>query len=294
MKNLFYYIFRPLGALIGVMPRFVQLLIGEVLYLALYKIARYRVGVTTENIARSLPHLNEKEQKTIRRKFYRHLSDVFVETIALSAMSENNLRKRMVFTNADQIETLTKGQSWICAMAHYGSWEYTISYALHTKHDGILAVYHTLQDAGADKFYKQMRQRFGAEPVPMEAIGRKLLLSKRDGKTYGVALIADQNPPPSLKRFQWVDFLSQKSLFFGGTEILARKMNLPVMFLRVDKVKRGYYTATFVPLYDGTENIEEGEIIKRYSGALEQMILERPELWMWSHKRWKRKYPFND
>ena len=109
-----------------------------------------------------------------------------------------------------------------------------------------------------------------------------------------MALIADQNPPHSLKRFQWVDFLSQKSLFFGGTETLAKKMNIPVFFLKVDKVKRGYYTATFEQIYDGNENLVEGEIIKRYSGALEQMILERPELWVWSHKRWKRKYPFND
>ncbi len=294
MKNLFYYIIKPLAIIIGIMPRFVQLGIGDIIYVLLYKIARYRVGVTTQNIARSLAHLTPKEQKIVRRRFYHHLSDVFLETLALSSMSEKQLRKRMVFTNVDEVEKLTKGRSWICAMAHYGSWEYTISYALHTYHDGILAVYHTLQNPGADKFYKEMRERFGAEPVSMKNIGKKMLLSKKDGKTYGVALIADQNPPNSLKKFQWVDFLSQKSLFFGGTEILARKMNLPVMFLNVDKVKRGYYTATFEMLYDGDEELEEGEIIKRYSGALEKMILKRPELWTWSHKRWKRKYPFND
>jgi KDO2-lipid IV(A) lauroyltransferase len=72
-----------------------------------------------------------------------------------------------------------------------------------------------------------------------------------------------------------------------GGEWLARKFSMPVFFLNVDKIGHATYTCNFECIYDGVEEVAEGEITRRYVEHLEVMIRRAPHLWMWSHRRWK-------
>lgn len=289
MKKINYYIVYPFAYLIGLMPYKVQFFISDVIRWVLYKVVRYRVAVVRNNLQMSFPEKSVEQRKQIERNFYKHLADVFLETLSLASVKAEPLKKRMEFINVDQIEKATKNKSWVCAMAHYGNWEYTVSYALHSQHDGVLAVYKPLRDHGFEKIYHRLRSRFGAVPTAMNDVGRVVISGVRSNKSYAVALISDQNPP-MYEHSEWIDFLGQKTLFFGGMEKFALKFGMPVAFLHVDKCKRGYYRGWFELIYDGQENLQQGEITKRYAKRLEEMIRRRPELWMWSHKRWKHNY----
>lgn len=289
MKTFSYYIVYPFALLVGLLPYKMQFVVSDIVRWVLYKVIRYRVAVVRDNLRRSFPEKSVEQRLQIERNYYKHLADVFLETISLISVSRKNIRKRMTFLNADQIEDATQGTTWLAAMAHYGSWEYTVSYGLESCKDGILAVYRPLADRGFDKLYRRMRSRFGATPVPMKEITKRIILAKKENKQYAVALISDQNPPLYEHQY-WVDFLGQKTLFFGGLEKFAMKYNLPVAFLHVDKLKRGYYNAWFELIYNGTDELPDGEITRRYASHLEAMIRRRPELWMWSHRRWKHNY----
>lgn len=289
MRNFSFYIVYPFSLLVGLLPYKMQFIISDIIRWILYKVIRYRVEVVRGNLLRSFPEKTDKERLVIEQNFYKHLADVFLETISLISVSRENILRRMEFINSDQIEAATFNRSWLAAMAHFGSWEYTVSYGLHSAHDGVLAVYRPLVDKGFDKLYRFMRSRFGATPVPMKDITRYIITGQREGQHYAVALISDQNPPMYEQQL-WVDFLGQKTLFFGGLEKFATKYNMPVAFLHIDKVKRGYYRSWFEIIYDGQEELPYGEITRRYANKLEQMIRRRPELWMWSHRRWKHTY----
>lgn len=39
------------------------------------------------------------------------------------------------------------------------------------------------------------------------------------------------------------------------------------------------------------KDIEEEGLTKIYAGILEKIIMEKPQDWLWSHKRWKHKPP---
>ncbi|MEG1607839.1 MAG: lysophospholipid acyltransferase family protein, partial [Mucinivorans sp.] len=236
------------------------------------------------------PEKGPEELHQIEVNYYKHLADVFLETISLTSVTRAHMLERMQFINTDQIEQATEGRSWIAAMAHYGSWEYTSSYSLHTSHHKVLGVYRPLADKGFDRFYSLIRSRFGSVPVPMKGIARKAIRAKEPLKEVAIALIADQNPPFAPKG-PWIDFLNHKTLFFLGMEKLALKFHMPVAFVHIDKVKRGYYRAWFELIYDGQEAVENGEITRRYAQRLEAMIRRRPELWVWSHRRWKYEPP---
>ena len=109
-----------------------------------------------------------------------------------------------------------------------------------------------------------------------------------EGKNLVMGLIADQNPPRRPDS-HWFRFLNQDTIFFDGGEKLALRCNLPVYFVRMERLQRGRYQMSFEPIYDGVEEVAEYEITERYVRRLEAMICEHPELWMWSHRRWKHK-----
>lgn len=280
-----YYLVYPMFYLIGLMPYRCQRFVAHMLHFAIYRVVKYRVSVVRDNLKQSFAEKSAEELLEIEKKFYRQLSDVFLETIIMASISPDKIRQKIEFINAEQIERYTAGRSWISAMAHYGSWEYTTSWGLHSTHDSVLAVYRPLANVGFDRYYSKTRSRFGVRPVAMENVGREVILRHKRGENLTLALIADQTPPPTIQN--WTMFLGRQTSFFQGMEKLAVKFSMPVAFLHIDKFDRGTYKAWFEIIYDGVEKLPEGEITRRYAAHLETMIRHRPELWMWSHRRWK-------
>lgn len=284
-----YYIVFPLFYVVSIMPYRIQRALASLFYYVLYKGVHYRLPVVRENLERSFPEKSQGERREIERKFYRHLADIFLETILMATISADKIKERIEFINKEQIERYTASRSWISAMAHYGSWEYTTSWGLHSTHDKVLAVYRPLADKGFDRFFRRARSRFGVEPVAMESVARELVRCNGAGLKVTLALIADQTPPPDTHN--WIEFLGQPTLFFNGMEKLAHKFSMPVAFMHIDKFGDDHYKAWFEIIYDGSEDLPAGEITRRYAAHLESMIRQKPELWMWSHRRWKHSPP---
>ncbi len=140
----------------------------------------------------------------------------------------------------------------------------------------VVAVYHPLRSPVMECLYQRLRNSSFATTVAMKECVRFYVRHRETGiggKNMVLGLIADQNPP----------------IFFDGGEKLALKFRLPVYFVRMERIQRGRYRMSFELLYDGVEEVAENEITERYVRRLESMICERPELWMWSHRRWKHK-----
>ncbi len=288
-----YYLLYPLVWLFGHLPRFVQRGLDGFVYFLLYKCIKYRVDVVRENLSYAFAEKSEAERLDIERKFYRHLASVFVETLVLMRLNKKSVAKRIKFLNYKEIEELTKGKSWISAMGHYGSWELTTTWGLYSSHDKTYAVYRPLHSKTFDKMFNKMRSRFGVEPLAMDNVVRTIYDHKKSGENITIAMIADQTAP-GIKGQYWTEFMGRMAPFFNGVEKMAVKFKMPVAFLDVDKLPNGRYEARFELIYDGEESVESGEVTQRYVDKLEALLNRRPELWMWSHRRWKHKYNPNN
>ncbi|WP_300798080.1 lysophospholipid acyltransferase family protein [uncultured Alistipes sp.] len=280
--------------LFAMMPYWFKYYVVEnLLFVLLYYCLRYRMKVVRRNLRNSFPGKSEKELAVIRRRFYRTLAEIFVDTINMAHMSEEKARTVLTVKDLDAHCAAVHGRDWIALSAHYGCWEYSSYWGLYERSQMLVAVYHPLRSAVMEELYQRLRNSDCAMTVPMKDSLRFYLRNRErgvDGKNLVMGLIADQNPPKRPDS-HWFRFLNQDTIFFDGGEKLALRCHLPVFFVRMRRVQRGRYEMSFEQIYDGEEEVAAYEITERYVYRLEAMIREQPELWMWSHRRWKHKRP---
>lgn len=286
-----YYALLGAAKLVGYLPYWVLYrLLAPFIYLVFYRLVRYRLRVVRRNLNNSFPEKSEKERREIERKFYRHLSEVFVDVIDMTSMSPKELKRRMVVENMEQTDKEIGTNNWIAALAHFGEWEYFSVYAIdHPYHN--IGVYHPLSSKIMDRFMLYIRRRFGMEVAPMNSLARPVVKNLKAGEQMALGLIADQCPRFAESDKVWRKFLNQDALFFGGIGNYAKRFGMMVYTLDIEKIKPSHYKCNFIQLYDGKEDISEEQIMDRYVAQTEEIIRRHPELWLWSHKRWKHRKP---
>ena len=174
---MFSYIIYGLVWLVGFLPFRVLYLVADGMYYVLYYVVRYRRKVVAENLARSFPEKSLRERKDIERRFYRHLSDFFVEFFKPWHMSAKEIRKRCVFKHAEVLQRYyDQGRPVIGVMGHYGNWEWMTSYALLLNPAvSFYTLYKPLHNRVLDKMMLRIRSRFGAKPIPRNDVLRVIV-----------------------------------------------------------------------------------------------------------------------
>ncbi len=294
-KNYNKFIYGPLSAIlhgIAYLPFGILYRISDVIFFLVYYIFRYRGKVVEQNIKECFPNKSEKERKKIIRDFYRHFADTFVETIKLLHVSDEEMRRRIVFKDIEVLDKgIAEGRSAIMYAAHYCNWELLSSITLWSKYGTDVIqfgqVYHPLQNKWFDEFFLNLRGRFNSHSYTMRRVVRDLLEAKSNGKVSITGFIADQHPHPN-DQDDVITFLNHYTAFITGAEVLAIKMDMDVLFFDVHKVKRGYYECTVREITRTPKATAQYEITNTYAKLLEKAILEQPAMWLWTHKRWKR------
>lgn len=288
MDRLLFYLFFILVRLLAFLPLRVLFILSDVNFVFVYYIFGYRKKTVRENLKNSFPNKTEQELKKIELRFYRHFCDLFIE-INYSLFVSNRRMKNMVsFKNIDLINKYYEaGKSVIVTGGHYGNWELLSLFSLYIKHT-LLGAYKPLNNKYFENFINKSRERFGALPVPMHEVARMALKMSQEGKPFFLGLISDQTPVKGDIRY-WTTFLNQDTPIFLGTEKIAVKTNQPVLFCKMKKVSRGRYEVELELLTENPKETKQYQITEMHVKALEKLIQENPEYWLWSHRRWKHK-----
>jgi KDO2-lipid IV(A) lauroyltransferase len=271
--------------LVSLLPFWVLFLIADGIYIILYYITGYRRKVVYDNLRKSFPNKTVSEIKAIEKKYYKYLGDLIVETIKMITISKKQVLRRIHLTNPELITQYhNNGRSLIAAVGHYCNWELCVlRFSLIPEYQKIM-VYKPLQDAESDKYYLNVRSRFGVTLVPMRSTLRKLTELRRS-LTFTV-LAADQTPVRHETQY-YTQFLNQQTAVFEGIEKMAIMFNSAIVFGKIKRLKRGFYEYKFVPMVDEPKQTKTYEITNLYLRTLEEMINDEPQYWLWSHRRWK-------
>lgn len=288
MQFLVFILTFPFLWVISILPFRIFYWFSDFIYLIVYYIIGYRKKTVKENLALALPHLSDKERLVIEKKSYHHLCDMFLEMIKTMTISSAEMNRRFVVTNIELVkEYENKGKSTVLLASHYASWEWLLSINQKTKFKGI-GVYKKIANKYFDKLIRDIRSKYNAELVETKNAIPLMAENQKNGILSMYGLASDQSPKLN-RAFHWDKFMGVEVPVHTGAEMLAKKYDLNVLFVKVKKVKRGFYEATFVPITDNPTSIPDFEITNTFLREVEKQILEAPEYYFWTHKRWKHK-----
>jgi KDO2-lipid IV(A) lauroyltransferase len=254
----------------------------------IHKIIGYRKKTVRENLSLAFPEKSAAEKRSIENKFYRHLCDMIFETIKSLSINEKELLARFKPTNIEEVTAMEKAnKSIVLMMAHYGSWEWIfilqryVNYKTH-------AIYKRLENKYFDALVKRIRAKYNSFLITTKETVPTLMKSKADGELTLNGFISDQSPKIR-SAFHWKEFFGIKVPVYTGAEMMAKKLDMAVMFINIRKVKRGFYEATFKTITLTPREYKDYEITDIFLELVEQQIREAPEYYLWTHKRWKHR-----
>ena len=288
MNLLVYLLVYPILYLVSLLPFRLLYMLSDVVFFVMYYIVGYRKKTVRNNLNLVFPDKSKEELKRIQKTFYRHLCDMFLEMIKSISIDEKNLIKRFVIKNPEELKRLeAQGKSVIVMYGHYASYEWSVVVVYHISFNGF-GIYKKLKNPYFDRLVKRIRSKYNTELISTkDAVSRITDLEKQGIKSM-TAFLSDQSPKRS-KAQKWFSFMGMEVPSFIGAENLAKKLDLAVTYLKINKVKRGYYEAEFVSITDDANTVEDFGITERFNNLLEEQIKAAPEFYLWTHKRWKHR-----
>ena len=293
MQAILYYFFVGINWLITLLPLPVLYIFSDFLFFLLYYFPSYRRKVVSANLRNSFPEKSEEELKKIGKNFYKHFADLFIEILKLRNMSNASQLRRYTYSNTEIFDKLREEKRDIVGvLGHYNNWEWPTLLGQRLNYLTII-IYRPLQNKYFDRFINGQRTRNGLKLTPMSMIIRDIINYRKQNIKIFSVFLSDQTPP-GLESDYWTTFLKQDTAFFTGAGKIAAKYDMAVVFLNIQKKKRGYYNLDFELLFDHTAGIDEKTITEKYVRRLEKIIMEKPDYWLWSHRRWKHKRPIRN
>lgn len=274
--------------LLSYIPFRVMYVISDVLYVLIYYIFRYRRAIVRKNLTESFPEKSLCEIIDIEKKFYRFFADNLLETCKMTTISREEMGRRMKFTNMETFNAVQReGKSVALYMGHFGNWEWCSSMPLYFEKGTTSAeIYHKLRNESMDRLMMRNRERMGAMCVEMRKTARYINEQAKAGSTCVVGFIADQSPRKRDSRY-FLHFLNHEVPVLVGTEKIAKHYEFEAWFLNVRRVRRGFYEAEYVRMHEDPKSLPDFELTAIYFRMLEEAIRRQPELYLWTHRRFK-------
>ena len=277
----------------SLLPLPVLYLFSDIIWLLMYIFPplRYRKSIVRNNLSLSFPDKSKRWLRRTERRFYYQFACQFVEALKTVSAGKRWILRHMEFTGMDKlVQETINGRSGIGYLGHVGNWEWIPSMNLFfTDVNDFVGgqVYHRLENPTIELFMYKLRNRYGTVSIPMEQVMRRFLGYRKEGKKYFIGMIADQ-VPLWWNIHYWTRFLNRETPVFTGAERLARKLDLEIWYMHITRKRRGYYRCDIQLVFEHTGDLPEFAVTEKYMRLLEDNIRECPELWLWTHNRWKR------
>ncbi len=280
-----YYILYAILYVLSLLPLRVLYLFSNAAYVLIYHVLGYRKDVVLQNLSIAFPNKLAEEKVNIAKQFYKNFCDTFIETIKFISANERFFRRHFKADYSIVEELIKKGTSVQLHMGHNFNWELAnLSFPFYIQLK-TLVLYSPLQSKVFNRLLLKIRTRMGTHLIAANNMRVEMLPHR--ASQYIIALIADQSPPDPDKAY-WVHFFNQPTGFFKGPEKAARLNNFPVVFCYFTKIKRGYYKGHAELATVAPRELAEGELTEMYARRVEELMTKNPEMWLWSHRRWKR------
>lgn len=290
LNQIFYQLVYTFFYTLGRLPFWVLYRMSDFFYILLFYGLRYRRKVAYENLKQCFPEKNEKEIDTILKENYLHLADMFVEFFKGMSISEKDIRLRMKDLKLEITAQIDQSEIGVYALAsHCGNFEWTSAlFAIIFKKKKICAIYQPLSSAIFNRLIVSTRAKRGAEMIPMQKA--TILSTQYIQENYLLGTLCDQAPKRTEKMY-FTKFFNIPTATHTKFAHIVLSNQFPACYIKINKVKRGYYTLEFVPIdiksFLPYNKENANRLVDFYNEILEKHIRENTSQWLWTHKKWK-------
>ncbi|WP_255434113.1 lysophospholipid acyltransferase family protein [Carboxylicivirga sp. M1479] len=289
MKLFTTAIFLFFVGLVSVMPFRLLYWFSNFASLIMGRVVKYRRKVIIDNLEKSFPQKSAEEINKITNAFYRNLTDNLLESFKSFTMKQSSIIKRHHILNPELLDEILKEHKGIIGLtAHYANWEWGSQSGSLQCNNQFAALYKPLRNKYTNSILKKSRMKCGTELVSIYETSA--MFEKYENSGYVFLMAADQGPAggKQMENAIWLDFYNRNTAFLNGPEKYAVKYNYPIVYIDIQRVKRGYYEIKLSLLTDTPRSLPKGKITEMYRDKLVEIIDAKPQDWLWSHKRWKR------
>ncbi|MEZ4968189.1 MAG: lysophospholipid acyltransferase family protein [Flavobacteriaceae bacterium] len=287
MQFLAYILVYPLLWFISILPFRLFYFFSDLIFLVMFYLIGYRKRVVLENLTMAFPDKSAKELKDVQRCFYRHMCDMFLEMIKTLNLTKEELKERYKIINIEVLQSIVEDKSVLIVCSHYANWEWNVSINNYVDAKGY-AVYQKIGNVYFDNLIKKIRAKWNTTLITQQETVKTVYRNVQNGTISAYGMVSDQSPQVKKAQY-WSEFMGVKVPIFNGPESMARKLDLAVVFLKVSKVKRGYYQAEFIPITMAGSKTQKHQITDQFLRLTENQIREKPAYYLWTHKRWKHR-----
>lgn len=293
MQLLLFGIVYPFAWLFSRLPMRILYMISDVLFFLIYHVFGYRKEVVLKNISYAFPNKSLEEKKQLSKEFFKHFTDILMESVKGFTMGKDEILKRYQYKNPELLNSFVKeGKSIALVGAHLANWEWCVNLPLLTKIP-VNGSYNQLRNPYFEKALKKSRERFGIIGIKtFETV--KVMMSNYQNNTQGIYILLSDQSPLVEKTFYWTEFFGVRVPVHTGLEMLSKKFDLVVINHHTKKIKRGYYETEFELITQDPKSFENYELTEKYIRITEKNIKKNPENYLWSHNRFKHKDRFDE
>ena len=284
MQLISYIILRITIVLFGLLPWFVLRPMGNLIYVVLYHIIKYRRKVVWLNLRRAFPKKSFDTLKGIEKRYYKYLVNVLIETLKGMHLRNQHIHQRFILDQ--QLDALLSGDKKVILVgAHQGNWEWACRVGGLISTNPFYVLYSPLKNKYISQFIQRSRERSNAKLIPFSDVH-----AIRNQQKGALMLLGDQSPS-NPRRAHLVVFFDQPTYFLRGPAYFAKKWNVPIYFVHIHGSRDQSFVVDLHLIAEQDSQLTEKEITQKYAHELEKSIQKKPHNWLWSHRKWKHSPP---
>ena len=170
-------------------------------------------------------------------------------------------------------------------VSHYGGYEWLTTLNNYFDHQ-VAAIYTPLKDEDFEKIILKSRIKHGIKLIPRYDAINIIRNLEKSGNKFMYGFVADQSPQIRKINY-WSNFLGVKVPVFTGAERMAKELDIPVIFGKMSKIKRGIYEMKLELMTDKPNSNKDFDITEKYLRLVENQVHEDPSYYFWTHNRFK-------
>ena len=235
------------------------------------------------NLKKAFPDISLDHLNGITKMMWNNYGRVFAEYMFIKKFREDRSNKNIIIEGQEILEDIKKkNKSVVFISGHLSNFELM---AMHIEKSGIKlsAIYRPLNNIFLNKIMERIRKKYICKYQIKKGIGGMKKLVQLKKLNYSTALMIDQRVSQGIRS----DFFNQKALTTTIPAQLVKKFKIPIVPIFIERINNVNFKIVIKnPItFDNEETTKT--ITDKLNLVLEKMILYKPELWIWSHNRWK-------